>query len=84
MRNKLFEIAIWFEHLFGVLADKLGDYEGCYDEDDYDDIFFEDDDRYECGCCMCCGCSCGEDVFYEEEDIELEYSNECCKPEVTE
>lgn len=32
---------------------------------------YEYDDRYECGCCMCCGCDCLYDPDYDlNDDVE--------------
>lgn len=35
--------------------------------DGQDDVW---NDRYECGCCMCCGCTCHDN--WELEDIDEE------------
>lgn len=32
-------------------------------ESDYDWL---EDDHYECGCCMCCGCMCDWNDLYDE------------------
>lgn len=54
------------------------DYEEEYhDADDYD---YWGDDRLDCGCCRCCGCSCYDDEYdveydcdyYEDEEDENE------------
>jgi len=34
------------------------------------DVYDPLDDRYECGCCKCCGCDCWDDRNYEWEDDE--------------
>lgn len=34
-----------------------------------DGVDDEWDDRYECGCCMCCGCSCAWDIEDEEDEL---------------
>lgn len=35
------------------------------DEKDLENYFNSwDDDLYDCGCCTCCGCSCGEDEYF--------------------
>ena len=47
-------------------------FELCYD--DYDDDIDSDDnwdddywdDTYDCGCCMCCGCTCDDDWDEDE------------------
>lgn len=43
--------------------------------DDYDEIppLYEwEDDRYDCGCCMCCGCDCDNRFWWEDEEEEDE------------
>lgn len=29
-------------------------------------------DSYPCGCCTCCGCSCDDDLWYDNVDYEEE------------
>lgn len=43
--------------LFGITEMQFDENRNCFwwdREGDYDWL----DDRYECGCCMCCGCMC--------------------------
>ena len=55
--------------------EKQDEYQTTWEDDYIGDIYY-DDERLECGCCACCGCTCLEDVHIGEDlidDLEEEF-----------
>lgn len=46
-------------------------------EDDYIGDIYYDDERLECGCCSCCGCTCNDEFYRDsEEEYEDDYERQ--------